>query len=46
MLETNPENISRWIADPPGVKPGTRMPKVPLTREEHEALVAYMSSLK
>ena len=46
MLETNPENISRWIADPPGVKPGTRMPKVPLTREEHEALVAYLSSLK
>ena len=46
MLETNPENISRWIADPPGVKPGVRMPKVPLRPEEHEAIVAYLGSLK
>lgn len=45
-LPMSPQNVSRWIADPPGVKPGTKMPKVPLSAEEHAAVVAYLGSLK
>lgn len=45
-LPMTPENISRWVADPPGVKPGTKMPKVELSPAEHDAVVAYLGSLQ
>jgi cytochrome c oxidase subunit 2 len=39
-------SLRAWIADPQAVKPGTNMPKVPLTQAQLDALVAYMESLK
>jgi cytochrome c oxidase subunit 2 len=35
-----------WIADPQGVKPGAKMPHLPLTPEELNAVVAYLESLE
>lgn len=53
LLENNPHNLKRWIADPNGVKPGNKMwvngylaNKVTLTPEDVEALTAYLASLK
>ncbi len=46
ILETTPENLARWLADPPAIKPGTAMPNLHLTPEQISALVAYLASLK
>lgn len=46
MLERTPDNLARWLRDPPGVKPGSRMPRLGLSEEEIEALVAYLETLQ
>lgn len=46
MFERTPENLARWLGNPPGVKAGSRMPRLGLSREEIEALVAYLESLR
>jgi cytochrome c1 len=38
--------LARWLDDPPGVKPGSKMPRIGLTQQEIAALVAYLQSLK
>lgn len=38
--------LDAWLRDPQAVKPGTNMPKLPLTDAERDALVAYLSALK
>ncbi len=38
--------IARWLHDPPGVKPGSLMPKIDLTDDEIAALTAYLHSRK
>lgn len=38
--------LAGWIADPQALKPGARMPAVPLTPQESNALLAYLDSLK
>ena len=38
--------LARWLADPPGTKPGTTMPGAALTREEIDGLVRYLTALK
>ncbi len=45
-LPNTTENLARWLRDPPGVKPGSKMPKVGLTEDEIAALVPYLQSLK
>jgi cytochrome c oxidase subunit 2 len=35
-----------WLADPQGVKPGTKMPYIGLQRNELDALVSYLETLK
>lgn len=45
-LPNRPAELDRWISDPSAVKPGTKMPRVPLTDEERRAVVAYLESLK
>ncbi|MFD1612475.1 c-type cytochrome [Sphingomonas tabacisoli] len=35
-----------WLADPQGVKPGTKMPYIGLQARELDALVAYLETLK
>ncbi|GBD08049.1 Cytochrome c oxidase subunit 2 [Candidatus Thermoflexus japonica] len=46
LLENTPENLARWLDNPPAIKPGSLMPRLGLTPEEIQALVAYLSSLK
>ena len=38
--------LSRWLADPAAAKPGTSMPKTPLSPAEVDSLVAYLVALK
>jgi cytochrome c oxidase subunit 2 len=46
MLENSPRHLERWLADPQRVKPGTRMPAVPLDGRELAAVVAYLGALR
>jgi cytochrome c oxidase subunit 2 len=46
LLENTPENLARWLDNPPAIKPGSLMPRLGLTPQEIQALVAYLSSLK
>ncbi len=43
---SNPEDIARWLRDPPAVKPGSFMPNYHLSEDQIQALVAYLQSLK
>ena len=44
-LVNTSSNLKRWIAHPQKVKPGNKMPDVPLSKHELDALVAYLGSL-
>lgn len=46
MLKNNPEYRAKWLRDPGSVKPGSRMPKMPLTEEQITTLVQYLGALK
>ncbi len=41
-----PDDLKRWIMDPPGLKPGTIMPNLHLTDEQATNIVAYLETLK
>jgi cytochrome c oxidase subunit 2 len=45
MFDLNAENLSRWLHDPPGVKPGAKMPNLGLSADEIAKLVAYLQTL-
>lgn len=38
--------LVKWLRDPQGVKPGTAMPKLPLTDAEVDELTAFLSTLR
>ena len=40
------EYLEKWISNPQEVKPGTNMPRLPLTDEQKKELVSYLSKLK
>ena len=40
------EYIAAWLRDPAAVKPGTRMPKLPLTDKDITELSAFLSQQK
>jgi cytochrome c oxidase subunit 2 len=44
-LPNSPQSLMAWIADPQAIKPGNKMPIVPLTQGERAALTAYLGSL-
>lgn len=46
VLDNTPENLARWLRDPAAVKPGSKMPRLPLTEQDISALVAYLGSLR
>ncbi len=46
MLNFSPGNLKRWLADPPGLKPGSIMPNLHLSEQDIDALVAYLTTLK
>lgn len=37
--------LAGWIADPQGIKPGNHMPRVPLTAQQLQGVLAYLESL-
>jgi cytochrome c1 len=43
---TGPDDLKKWILDPPAVKPGTIMPKLGLTDDEATRIVAFLETLK
>ncbi len=50
ILPNTADGLRRWLRDPPGEKPGEllgrSMPKIDLTDEEIDALVAFLQSLR
>ena len=46
LLDNTPENMKRWLLDPPTVKPGTSMPNLGLSDAEATNLTAFMETLK
>jgi cytochrome c oxidase subunit 2 len=45
ILENNAENLRAWITDPPGQKPGSKMPQLPLSEDQINQVVAYLQGL-
>jgi cytochrome c len=43
---TGPDDLKKWILNPPALKPGTLMPNVGLTDDEATNIVAYLELLK
>jgi cytochrome c len=43
---TGPDDLQKWILNPPALKPGTLMPNVGLTDDEATKIVAYLEVLK
>lgn len=46
MFENNSENMAAWLANPPGEKPGSKMPNLNLSADQIGQLVAYLQGLK
>lgn len=46
LLPNTPENLRAWLRNPQEVKPGALMPRLPLSDDDIEALVAFLHSLK
>lgn len=46
LFERTDENVAAWLRDPPGRKPGAKMPNLGLSDREIEALVAYLQTLE
>jgi cytochrome c1 len=42
----DPTFLKSWLENPALVKPDSKMPKLPLTKEEITELVAFLSQLK
>jgi len=45
-LPNTPQDLSAWISNPQLHKPGTNMPATPLSKDDLEAIVAYLGGLK
>ncbi len=41
-----PENLRRWLENPSAIKPGCLMPPMGLTKQQLDAVMAYMVSLR
>jgi cytochrome c oxidase subunit 2 len=41
-----PDDLKRWLMNPPALKPGTIMPNLGLTDDEATKIVAYLETLK
>ena len=44
-IPNDTQHLTAWIADPEAIKPGVRMPKVPMTAAQRAQVVAYLQSL-
>ncbi len=45
MFPNDTENLRAWLADPPDVKPGSKMPNLNLSDEQLDQLIAYLQGL-
>jgi cytochrome c oxidase subunit 2 len=45
-LANTPNNLGTWIADPQHVKPGNRMPAIPMSQAQFAKLLAYLETLR
>ena len=45
-LPNTPGHLAGWIANPQGIKPGSRMPRIPLQSDELHALVGWLRTLQ
>jgi cytochrome c1 len=41
-----PDDLKKWILNPPALKPGTAMPNLGLTDDQATTIVAYLETLK
>jgi cytochrome c oxidase subunit 2 len=46
LLKNAPNEMARWLRDPPEVKPGSLMPKLGMSENDIADLVVYLESLK
>ena len=46
VLANTPENMQRWLRDPPSVDPLTAMPNLQLSEQEASDIAAYLYTLK
>jgi cytochrome c oxidase subunit 2 len=46
ILPNTPEDMSRWLTDPSGVKPGVLMPAAGLDGDALRAMVSFLESLQ
>lgn len=46
QLPNKPENLVRWLLDPPAVEPGTAMPDLGLTNAQARHITAYLYTLR
>ena len=44
--QTRSDGLREWLANPPGVKPGSFMPNLDLTHQEIEDLIAWLDTLQ
>jgi cytochrome c1 len=44
MIPNSPDNLTRWLMDPPSLKPGTAMPRVGLTEQQAQDITAFLYS--
>lgn len=45
-LPNSPENLVRWLRNPPGVEPGTAMPNLGLDDQQAQDIAAYLYTLQ
>jgi cytochrome c oxidase subunit 2 len=45
-IDNTPVLLRAWIRDPQAIKPGAKMPKLPLAKPDLDALVAYLEKLR
>jgi cytochrome c len=43
-IPNSPDTMTRWIMDPPSLKPGTAMPRLGLTQQEAQDVTAFLYS--
>lgn len=46
VLPHTPENVMRWIEDPPGVDPRTAMPRLGVSHADARDITAYLYALE
>ena len=46
VLENTPENMMKWIENPPGINPKTAMPNVHVTEGDARDIASYLYTLR